>query len=146
MPSPENFHESFQRNEDSQAPRSSNRSFGLIVSGALALIGLWPLTGSHEPNWLPLGAAVILLVLAGARPELLAPLNLIWFRIGLLLHKFVNPVLMAVIFIFGVLPTALVMRLMRMDPMRRRFDPEAVSYWIERKPPGPSPEGMKNQF
>jgi hypothetical protein len=30
--------------------------------------------------------------------------------------------------------------------LRLRFDPSAESYWIERVPPGPAPETIKNQF
>ena len=32
------------------------------------------------------------------------------------------------------------------DPLRRRFDRDATSYWIERDPPGPEPDSMKRQF
>jgi hypothetical protein len=38
------------------------------------------------------------------------------------------------------------MRLMGKDPLHRRFDPTATTYWIERQPPGPEPHGMRNQF
>ena len=37
-------------------------------------------------------------------------------------------------------------RLAGKDPLRRRLDPGAKSYWIERIPPVPPPESMKNQF
>ena len=42
--------------------------------------------------------------------------------------------------------SALVMRLMGKDPLRRRFDPQAKSYWIERRPAGPEPQSMRRQF
>jgi hypothetical protein len=32
------------------------------------------------------------------------------------------------------------------DPLRRRFDRDAVTYWIERDPPGPAPDTMTRQF
>jgi hypothetical protein len=38
------------------------------------------------------------------------------------------------------------MRAKRYDPMRRRREPEAASYWIPREPPGPAPETMVNQY
>jgi hypothetical protein len=31
-------------------------------------------------------------------------------------------------------------------PLNIELDREAKSYWIERKPPGPEPETMKQQF
>ena len=53
---------------------------------------------------------------------------------------------MGLIFFVAVTPTALIMRLVGKDPLHRRFEPEARTYWIERRPPGPEPETMKNQF
>jgi len=44
------------------------------------------------------------------------------------------------------MPTGLIMRLFGKDPLRLRFDAEAKSYWIQREPPGPEPDSMRNQF
>jgi hypothetical protein len=30
--------------------------------------------------------------------------------------------------------------------LRRRFEPQASSYWVRREPPGPAPETMIQQF
>jgi hypothetical protein len=30
--------------------------------------------------------------------------------------------------------------------MRRKFDSVAGSYWIERQPPGPPPDSLRDQF
>ena len=62
------------------------------------------------------------------------------------LHKVVNPVVMGLLFYATITPMALVMKLMGKDPLRRRFDPEAKSYWIERRPAGPEPQSMRRQF
>ena len=80
------------------------------------------------------------------RPALLAPLNRLWLRLGLFLHKIITPVVMALIFFTTVLPTGLVMRALGKDPLRLRRDPAAASYWIARNPSGLAPETMKNQF
>ena len=80
------------------------------------------------------------------RPSLLAPLNRLWMRFGLLLHKIVNPVVMGIIFVLTVVPIGLVMRMIGKDILHLRFDKQCDSYWIRRDPPGPSPESMDNQF
>ncbi|MEX0693934.1 MAG: hypothetical protein WD075_05790, partial [Rhodospirillales bacterium] len=80
-----------------------------------------------------------------AKP-LLRPLNLLWFKFGLLLYKIVNPVVMALLYYTTMVPTGLLMKLFGKDPLNRTFDAEAKSYWIERDPPGPEPESMKRQF
>ncbi len=137
-------HEVFFRDEKVVA--GSDRSFGLVMAAALAAVTslnawhlgrLWPWTG---------GLAALLLAAALLRPAILHPLNLIWLKFGLLLHRVVNPVLMALIFYGTVLPTGLVMRMMGKDLLRLERQPGADSYWIVRKPPGPSPETMRDQF
>ena len=53
---------------------------------------------------------------------------------------------MALLFITTVMPTGLALRILGKDPLTKGFDKTASSYWINRSPPGPSPETMKNQF
>jgi hypothetical protein len=50
------------------------------------------------------------------------------------------------IFFLAVTPTALIMRALGKDPMNRKLDSEAETYWIDRAPPGPAPDSMTNQF
>jgi hypothetical protein len=137
-------HEVFVRDE--KIVTGSDRSFGLVMALALAAVTalnawhsgkLWPWTG---------GLAALFVAAALLRPSVLHPLNLVWLRFGLLLHKVVNPVVMALLFYGTVLPTGLIMRLMGKDLLRLKRQPDADSYWIVRRPPGPSPETMRDQF
>jgi hypothetical protein len=137
-------HEVFVRDEKIVA--GSDRSFGFVMAGALALVTalngwhagrLWPWTG---------GVAGLFLVAGLLRPSVLNPLNRAWLKFGLLLHRVVNPVVMALLFYGTVLPTGLVMRMLGKDLLRLKRQPGADSYWIVRQPPGPSPETMKDQF
>jgi len=136
--------EAFERDE--QIVVGSDRSFGLVMAGAFAL--LTALNGWHAGRIWPwtAGLAAIFLVAALLRPALLNPLNRIWLKFGLLLHKIVNPVIMALLFYGTVLPTGLVMRAMGKDLLRLKREPDADSYWIVRAPPGPAPDTMKDQF
>jgi len=80
------------------------------------------------------------------KPALLAGLNRLWIKLGVLLGKVVGPIALGVLF-FGVLtPLGAVMRLTGKDPLRRKHDPRAASYWMPREPPGPPPDSMINQF
>jgi len=137
-------HEAFERDEEIVA--GSDRSFGLVMAGAFSVVTalnawhagrIWPWTA---------GVAAAFLVAALMRPALLNPLNRLWLKFGLLLHRIVNPVIMALVFYGTVLPTGLVLRAMGKDLLRLRREPEADSYWIVRTPPGPAPETMKDQF
>jgi len=53
---------------------------------------------------------------------------------------------LGIMFFVVITPMALVMRALGKDLLRLRFDRAAASYWIDRTPPGPPPESMKDQF
>jgi hypothetical protein len=137
-------HEAFERDE--QVVAGSDRSFGFVMAGAFTVVSL--LNGWHAGRIWPwtTGLAALFLIAALLRPAVLNPLNRVWLKFGLLLHKIVNPVIMALLFYGTVLPTGLVMRAMGKDLLRLKRDPDAASYWIVRTPAGPAPETMKDQF
>ena len=125
---------------------SSNRSFGFTFAIVLTIVALWPLVrGRSVRGWALIVAAAFLLA-ALALPRLLAPLSRLWLRFGLLLHACISPIIMGLVFFTTVTPIGLVRRLLGQDPLRLRFDRDAVTYWIERHPPGPSPDTMRRQF
>lgn len=128
---------------------ASNRSFGLTVGGILAAIALVRWVWVAELSWLMLGFLVVGVALVAAaliRPDTLALPNRLWTKLGLVLFHVVNPVVMLLLFIVTIVPAGLIMRLVGHDPMRRRFEPDAPTYWLDRDPPGPPPESLNNQF
>lgn len=138
------LHEDLRREEKVEG--SSNRGFGLVFAGVFTIVGIVKLwLGSL---WcLPwFAAAAVILAIAFTQPALLAPFNRLWTRFGLLLFRIINPLIMLLIFVVCFVPMGVVMRQFGWDPMRRRLDPDASSYWIPRDPPGPPGESMKNQF
>ncbi len=137
-------HEDFTRDDEVKA--GTERAFGIVFAVVFTLVGLFPLFGDGAVRAWALIVAGAFLGAALVRPRLLAPLNRLWFLFGKALHRVVSPLVMGLIFFTTVTPTALIMRLVGKDPLNRRFEPEARTYWIERDPPGPEPETMKNQF
>lgn len=125
---------------------SSDRSFGGVFTVVFLIIGFWPMVSGGTPRSWALAIAGVFLALAIIRPSVLAPLNRLWMKFGLLLHKITNPIIMGLVFFLAVTPTAMVMKVLGKDPLRRKIDKGATSYWIDREPPGPEPETMKNQF
>lgn len=138
------FHEDLSHvHEIKPAPE---RSFGLVFATVFTVIGLYPLARGDPAHIWAVAVAALFLAAAVVAPGLLKPLNRIWFRLGLALHRVVSPTVMAVLFYLTVTPVGLLMRLFGKDPLRLRFDAKAESYWIVREPPGPDPETMRNQF
>jgi Saxitoxin biosynthesis operon protein SxtJ len=140
-------HEDFRRTEEVKG--SSDRGFGLTVGGILLLIAAvrtW-LHGGYAAIELTLAAVgLCLVVLALVRAQSLAGLNRAWTRLGLLLFKVVNPVVLGLIYLTTIVPIGLIMRACGHDPLRLKRDPQASTYWVQREPPGPAPETMINQF
>ena len=137
-----NFHETYA---GSEVKPPSDRSTGLLFAGvALIFAGLW----RHSPiaPWVALGVAAALLAVSLIAPALLRPINLLWFRFGLLLHRIVSPVVMFAMFAVVFVPAGAIMRL-RSDPLRlRRQTPTPSSYWVERAGIGDAQSSMTTQF
>lgn len=137
-------HESFVR--DNEVRGSSDRQFGLVFAAVFTIVAAWPLPQGRPVRWWSLLLAAAFLALALVAPRVLAPLNRIWLRIGLLLHACVSPAVLALVFFSTLTPIGLLLRLFGKDPLRLRFDPAAPTYWIERRPPGPAGHSMPRQF
>lgn len=125
---------------------ASDRAFGLVFAGLFCAVTLWPLARGGEVNVWAAGVAGVFLAVTLLRPSLLAPLNRLWFRLGVLLHSIVSPLVLAFIFFAVLVPTALLMRAVGSRPLQLGFERGARTYWITRNPAGPAPETMRRQF
>ena len=125
---------------------ASDRSFGIVFAVVFAVLALWPWAFGGELRWWSIIVAIAFAVVALSYPRLLAPLNRIWFRLGVALHRVINPIVMSLIYYCAVVPTGLILKLSGKDPLRLTLDRQAASYWIVRKPPGPAPGSMSKQF
>jgi hypothetical protein len=137
-------HESLVRDESVKG--SSDRTFGLVFTAVFLIVGAFPLLSGGTPRLWSFGVAAVILIIALAAPRLLAPLNRAWMKFGLLLNSIVSPLVLGVLFYLVFLPIGGLIRLFGGELLRLRLQPDAKSYWIERQPPGPAPETMKNQF
>lgn len=106
------------------------RQFG-ITTGLIVLLlfaGFFPwLLERQIPVW-PLVIGGVLILWGLALPASLAPVYRGWMKFGLMMSKITTPLLMTVIFVLVIVPVALILRLMKKDPMRRKFDADAPSY------------------
>ncbi len=110
------------------------RSFGLLVGGIFAVIGVWPLLWrGHDLRLWAMILAGLLIV-----PALVAPRSLRWFHrgwmaLGDVLGWINTRIILGVIFYGIFTPMGIVMR-WRHDPMRRGWEPDATTYRVERQP------------
>ena len=121
---------------------SSNRSFGIVFFIVFVLIGLYPLLKGNDFRIWALIISFIFLVLGLINSKILTPLNRLWFKFGLLLGKFISPIIMGIIFFIVVTPIGVIMRSLKKDLLNLKYN-KNESYWIEKT--GPKSK-MKNQF
>ena len=137
-------HESYDRPQDVQS--SSNRSFGLVFAAVFAAIGLLPLVHGGALRLWALAVSAAFLLVALVVPSVLRPLNRLWLKFGLLLHKIVSPIVLGIMFFLVITPIGMYLRARGKDPLRLKPNRQSKSYWIDRVPPGPAPESIKDQF
>ena len=138
-------HEKIVSHDDREPP--SIKNFGLTFAVVLGVIALWPLVfRSEHPRYWALVLGLAFAAAAYLAPGLLKPLNSLWFKLGMLLHKIVNPIVLGIMFLVFITPIALVLRLLGKKLIPLTFERDKASYWIERIPPGPAPDSLRNQF
>ena len=97
---------------------SSNKSFGIVFFVVFLLIGLYPLIYDENVRIWSLIISFIFLVLGFLNSSILTPLNLLWFKFGILLGKLISPIIMGIVFFLVVTPIGLIMRLFKKDLLK----------------------------
>ena len=94
---------------------SSNRSFGIVFFIFFLIIAVYPMFFGQEIRIWSLIISLVFLILGLAKSRILTPLNLLWFKFGMLLGRIVSPVVMGLVFFLVVTPTGLIMRALKKD-------------------------------
>lgn len=132
--------------------KTEQRKFGLVMAAAISILGLlravirFALHGTlANPLWFFI-VAVPFLALGLIWPKGLKPVFVAWIKLALVLNWIVTHVLLTVVFFLIIIPMGIVMRLFSEDPLKRKWLPQANSYWEE---PEEQPEAFDrylNQF
>ena len=121
---------------------SSNKSFGIVFCIFFIIVGLYPLINADGIRVWSIILSIIFLILGLLNSRFLTPLNILWFKFGIFLGKFVSPVVMGLVFFLVVTPTGIIMRLLKKDLLKLKKN-NLKTYWINRPD---SKSDMKNQF
>ena len=125
----------------------SDRSFGLFVSVIMTCVGLYFLIKQpgSTVQYVFIFSSIPILIIAVVFPQLLRPLNQVWFSIGNLLGKIVSPIVLLVIYFGLITPIAFFARLSGRDELQLKKR-VTRTYWVTRESGVPSPESFNNQF
>mgnify|MGYP001226334806 CR=1 FL=1 len=109
---------------------SSIKSFGIVFFFVFIIIGLYPLLNDHGVRVWSIIVSFIFLFLGIVNSPILKPLNLIWFKFGLFLGKFIAPIVMGIVYFIVVFPTFLLLKLIKKNYLNIRYEKNKTSYWI----------------
>ncbi|MFA5996855.1 MAG: SxtJ family membrane protein [Candidatus Paceibacterota bacterium] len=113
------------------ASSSKLRQFGLFVGGILAVAGLFMYLKGALPVWLFIG--IVLIALGVAIPIALRYPYYAWMALAAVLGLVVAPVVLTALFYLLLTPIGLLQRVFGTDPLARRFEPGAASYWKKKQ-------------
>jgi len=123
----------------------SNKSFGIVFSIFFALVAIYIYYRyeniAHELIFLSLSFLILGLI----NSIILTPLNILWFKFGILLSKIVSPIVMGFVFFIVVTPLALLAKIVGKDflELDRKINKKKKSYWIEKEK---YKHSMRDQF
>ena len=120
----------------------TNKSFGIVFFVFFLIVSIFPLFNDGNIRIWSLIISIIFLILGILNSKILTPLNQIWFKFGILLGRFVSPVVMGIVFFAIVTPTSVVMRVLQKNLLNLKKG-NKKTYWIERSK---IKSRMKNQF
>jgi hypothetical protein len=123
--------------------RAELRTFGRVLAMGFVGIGLalslavrWK-SGqwAQWPLWLA-GIGAIIGGVCWAAPALARPIYVGWNAIGGVIGFCISNALLIVVFYLVITPIGLAMRLLGRDPLERKWDRQAATYWKDAEKPG----------
>ena len=123
------------------------RQFAGILALILAALGVRQYAVIEDGSgaaWLG-GAAVMVAACGWFRPRLYKPVFVGWMVLAFPVAWAWSVAILGLLFFGLMTPIALAFRLIGRDPLRRRLEPDAPSYWIE-KSHDASPERYLRQY
>ena len=109
--------------------KKEKRDIRIVFLIFSAIFGV--LSWRHYPSILSyalMGVVLVILPLAVFAPILLRPVFKLWMKFAHAVGWFNTQVLLTIVFILIIIPTGLIMKLLRKDPMKRKMFAEET-YW-----------------
>lgn len=114
---------------ESGPDRRELRRFGLLMAGAFGALGAFLLWRGHSPGPYLLAVAALFGLAGLAAPGALGPVHRAWMAFAERLAVVTNTLLLTLVFVLVITPTALILRLARRDRLGLRHG--ATTYWKE---------------
>lgn len=123
------------------------RQFGITLAFILSVLAGFQYL-KHRVNVYPVLSGISLAVLCTAiiKPRLLLPVFIVFTRVGHAIGWFNTRLILVVIYACFVTPIALIRKMIGKDPLPKRIDKQAKSYWVSREEKQARKEKLETQF
>lgn len=120
--------------EQEALPPSELRKFAWILAAFILLFGavILPWRWELDSRPISIGIATILVAWGSIAPTTLRPIYSGWLMLGHALGWVNSRIILALLFFGIVTPTALILKLLGKDPMKRKLGADAGNYRTER--------------
>lgn len=138
-----NSFEDFERNHEIKT--STERQFGFFVSFILLIFSTFLF---YKEGFFPLGLVFITFVvfsISFLKPAVFKPINKIWIKMGFVMARFTNPVIIGAFFFLILTPFSFVFRLFSKKTFVKNSK-SLSSTWVECEKCSSSLTSMENQF
>jgi hypothetical protein len=121
--------------------KKNNITFGILFFIFFFVIGLYPLISVGVIRIWSVVLSLVFLIITITRPNLFTFLNRSWIQFGIILGKIISPIVMGLVFFCVVIPSGIIVRILKKDVMSLKRG--TSSYWINRED---KLQSMKKQF
>jgi hypothetical protein len=98
-----------------------------------------------SPGIVPAGIILAICAYGLIFPSAIKPLYIVWMRFGMGIGRFVNMILVTIVFFIIITPLSFVMKQTGRDTLHLSWDKDAETYW-EKKPDTTGRESYLNQY
>ena len=123
------------------------RQFGLLMAGVFSFFGIIFI----YKQWMIAAGVLGLLILFFAGMGLFAPMRLLsiyrkWMRFAEVVGNFNAKVILGLAYFLVFTPTRIISSAFREDPLRRKFEKDKKSYWLDCEPRDSDQKRYEKQF
>ena len=123
------------------------RQFGLMMAGVFSFFGA---VFIYKKWIIAAGVLGVLILFFGgmglAAPRGLLPVFRKWMRFAEVIGNLNAKVILSLAYFFVFTPIRIIASIFREDPLRRKFEPDKKSYWLDCEPRDSDPKRYEKQF
>ena len=106
-------------------PLPSERSFGIVMGCFFAILAFF-----FSEKFLVFSLiSIVFFITAIFFSTLLRPFNILWYKLGLLLHKLINPIILFLMYSLVFIPVGMLLKLFRKDILK--LSQKVDSNWVD---------------